>query len=74
MLGLKRGCPGELIGTIIRTKGEEMPLWVFINEEGQPLDQNNWRKRVFEKVLDKASLRGIRPHDMRHTFASLLLQ
>src|SRR6266516_1467338 len=24
-LGLKHGCPPELIGTIIRTKGEEMP-------------------------------------------------
>ena len=73
-LGLKHGCPPELIGTIIRTKGEEMPAWVFINEEGQPLDQNNWRRRVFEKVLEKAELRRITPHDMRHTFASLLLQ
>jgi eukaryotic-like serine/threonine-protein kinase len=30
VLGLKHGCPPELIGTIIRTKGEEMPAWVFI--------------------------------------------
>ena len=74
LLGLKHGCPPELIGTIVRTKGEDMPAWVFINEEGQPLDQNNWRRRVFEKVLEKAELRRVTPHDMRHTFASLLLQ
>ena len=74
LLGQKHGCPPELIGTIIRTKGEEMPVWVFINEQGQPLDQNNWRRRVFDKVLEESELRTITPHDMRHTFASLLLQ
>jgi len=74
LLGRKHGCAPELIGTILRTKGEDMPAWVFPNEQGQPLDQNNWRRRVFEKVLEKAKLRRITPHDMRHTFASLLLQ
>lgn len=74
VLGRKHGCAPELIGTIIRTTGEDMPAWVFINEEGQPLDQDNWRRRVFVKVVEKAGLRRITPHDMRHTFASLLLQ
>jgi integrase len=29
---------------------------------------------VFKRVLEKAGLRHIRIHDLRHTFASLLLQ
>jgi len=30
-------------------------------------------RRVFKRPLKKAGLREIRPHDLRHTFASLLL-
>lgn len=52
----------------------QMPEWIFINKDGNPLDKNNWRKRVFEKALEKAKLRKIRVHDMRHTYASLLLE
>jgi integrase len=51
-----------------------MPAWVFINENGGQLDHNNFRRRVFEPLLTKARLRKIRFHDLRHTFASLLLQ
>jgi integrase len=47
---------------------------VFCNEEGNPLDGDNLRHRVFYKVLAKAGLRWIRFHDLRHTFASLLIQ
>jgi integrase len=47
---------------------------VFCNEEGNPLDGDNLRHRVFYKVLAKAGLRRIRFHDLRHTFASLLIQ
>jgi|SoiMethySBSTD1v2_1073268.scaffolds.fasta_scaffold92340_4 integrase len=53
--------------------GEPRPLWVFPSEEGTPLDESNVRK-AFNKVLDKADLHRRGPHQMRHTFASLLLQ
>jgi integrase len=32
---------------------------------------SNWRKGVFWKALEKAGLRKIRIHDLRHTYATL---
>ncbi len=50
-------------------------LWLFPGKKWtMPLDKNSWRKRVFYKMLDKAGMRQIRIHDMRHTYASLLIQ
>ena len=34
----------------------------------------NLKNRVFIRCLEKAGLRRIRFHDLRHTFASLLIQ
>ena len=41
--------------------------------EGTALEERNVR-HVFTRMLEKAGLRHIRIHDLRHTFASLLLQ
>lgn len=46
---------------------------VFPNTTGGFIDDNNLRKRVFEPALSRAGLRKIRIHDLRHTFASLLI-
>lgn len=55
-------------------KGEDVPEWVFISETGTPLIEGHWRERVFKKILEKAKIRQIRIHDLRHTYASLLIQ
>ncbi len=53
---------------------KDMPLRVFCNEVGGLLDPDNLRKRVFYGLLRASGLRHIRFHDLRHAFASLLLQ
>lgn len=40
---------------------------------GNRIDPDNFRKRVWPRILAKAGLPMIRPHALRHTFASLLI-
>ena len=47
-----------------------VPEWVFCNERGEMINQANLRHRVFHKILEKAGLRRIRIHDLRHTYAT----
>ena len=58
----------------IKKGWKKMPEWVFVSSLGTSLDINNWRRRIFDKVIEKAGLRKVRIHDLRHTFASLLIQ
>ena len=46
---------------------------VFTTADGALIDPSNVRNRVFEPTLHKAGLRKMRIHDLRHTFASLLI-
>jgi integrase len=51
--------------------GTGEPSSVFTNRIGGKIDLNNWRRRVYNKVLTTARLRKIRIPDLRHTYATL---
>jgi integrase len=55
-------------------KGKPVPEWVFCNEDGNYLNEFNFRTRNFYPLLEKAGLRRVRVHDLRHAYASLMLQ
>jgi len=46
---------------------------VFCQNDGAALDGDNLYHREFKAILRKAGLRAIRIHDLRHTFASVLI-
>ena len=52
----------------------EVPHWVFTTAAGSMMDPDNFRKRVWPKLLAKAGMRKIRIHDLRHSFACLFIQ
>src|SRR5215813_7661953 len=52
---------------------EVMEDWLFQTPVGTQIDPSNLRK-IFHRLLVNAGMRRIRFHDLRHTFASLLLQ
>jgi len=46
---------------------------VFCNPDGKPIDPDNFAHREWVRVLRRAELGRIRFHDLRHTYASLLI-
>lgn len=46
---------------------------VFCSSTGSYLDPNNMIKRYFKPCLAKAGIKNIRFHDLRHTYASLMI-
>jgi integrase len=50
---------------------------IFARRDGGPLtpvDYRNWRRRRFEPACSAADLAATRPYDLRHSFASLMIQ
>ena len=46
---------------------------VFCRADGKPIEPDNFIKREWARALRRANLRRIRFHDLRHTYASLLI-
>jgi integrase len=64
----------RLLEAYLKGKSDISDELIFRSPEGTILDPDNLYHRVFLPVLAKAGIRKIRPHDLRHTFGSLLLQ
>lgn len=48
---------------------------VFRGGRGAPLRSSDWGKNIWHKAVTMAGVEGrVRPHDMRHTYASWLIQ
>ena len=62
-LAIEDSCRGKLPDDLI-----------FTSPHGKTLRLNNWRKNVFDPACKTAALMGLRPHDLRHTAASLAIQ
>ncbi len=54
-------------------KGQEMSEWVFLSPQGRRWDDAQL-KRAWRRCLAASGLRQIRFHDLRHTFASPLIE
>ncbi|OGP68423.1 MAG: hypothetical protein A2W27_11045 [Deltaproteobacteria bacterium RBG_16_44_11] len=52
---------------------KSMPDWLFVNDDGTPLNYGNFIHREWNPVMNRSGLRRRTPHDMRHTYATLRL-
>ena len=64
--------PQELIDELKKLKTGKSPGYVFTTSNGTPFLQRNLH-RAIKKIAKEAGFPGLRPHDLRHTCASLLL-
>ena len=66
----------ELAGVLAHHKaktGGRTDDLVFSNKAGNPIDYHNIERREFYPALDRAGLRRIRWHDLRHTHAAVMV-
>jgi len=61
----------ELLALELIVKGPDD--LVFESPRGGVLREGNWRRDVFNVAAEKAGLKGLRPHALRHTAASLAI-
>ncbi|MDA3791816.1 MAG: site-specific integrase [Desulfobacula sp.] len=47
-----------------------VPEWVFVKDNGNPYHES-YSRRIFYSAIEKAGLRKIRIHDLRHSYATL---
>ena len=58
----------------IKTANIELEAWLFPDAAGGPMNTDNFRSRVWTPLLKTAKLQHRKMHNLRHTYASLMLQ
>jgi integrase len=61
----------EMISGSVKTG--KRSKWVFPGKSAETIDATAWRKRTFNSMVRRAGLEKMRVHDLRHTYASLML-
>jgi integrase len=66
----------DQLASVLReqVKGKSPDDLLFPSKKGTILQPDNFRKRAWTRLFIEAGLPRVRVHDLRHTFASLLLQ
>jgi integrase len=57
---------------VVEARAAASRLGLFVSDQDRLDESNVWK--AFNRLLDAADLHRRGPHQMRHTFASLLLQ
>jgi integrase len=61
----------ELRAHLARFASKGIDTYVFTSSDGQPIERNNFRKRVWLPATRATRLKGLRFHDLRHTAGTL---
>jgi integrase len=70
---LRQAMDSRRVELAIEGKEPELEEPIFRNSVSKPLQESNVRRRLLAPCLQRAGLRQIHPHVLRHTLASLLL-
>jgi integrase len=55
-------------------RGTAVAPWPYSDSEGHPLTPGAFWQNVWRALIKRAAVRCRKPHALRHTFASLLIQ
>lgn len=68
VFGCEYPCSGRL-----RSKAKDSSGLIFLGPAGKRMDPDYFDEFVFRRIAAKAGLPGVRFHDLRHFFASMLI-